>query len=168
MVLSQKKPWENSEGAKKKKTPAHNMPYQTPRILCIGICLGWELHAPPGRTLSQIKARWPARENSETHPITIRPETVSHVAEQVSLTTLFSIRARHSNEVFCFVSTCISSGSSFPSVRQEPGWGASPATRGEGNKQTWGYIHSHTLQRKYLDLPWPWQAKRDLSLHQGI
>ena len=144
------------------------MPYQTPRILCIGICLGWELHAPPGRTLSQIKARWPARENSETHPITIRPETVSHVAEQVSLTTLFSIRARHSNEVFCFVSTCISSGSSFPSVRQEPGRGASPATRGEGNKQTWGYIHSHTLQRKYLDLPWPWQAKRDLSLHQGI
>ena len=40
----------------------------------------------PGRTLSQTvnQARWLAGDNLETNPITIKPETRSHVAEQLS------------------------------------------------------------------------------------
>ena len=37
-----------------------------------------------------------------------------------SLTLLLSIRVPFPNKISCFVSTCISSDNSFPSVRQEP------------------------------------------------
>jgi len=46
-----------------------------PRILLSGIHLGWTRLAPPGRTLSQNN--W----LKTTNPITIKPETASHVAE---------------------------------------------------------------------------------------
>ena len=59
---------------------------QPPRILRTGIHLGWEMCAPPERTLSQTmgQARWLARDNPETNPITIESETESHLAEQFS------------------------------------------------------------------------------------
>ena len=60
--------------------------YQCPRIFRAGSHLGWEMCMPPRRTLSQTvgQAKWLARDNSETNPITIKPETVSHAAEQFS------------------------------------------------------------------------------------
>ena len=41
-----------------------------------------------------------------------------------SLTLLLSTRVPFPNKVSCFVSTCVSSDNSFPSVRQEPSFGA--------------------------------------------
>ena len=40
-----------------------------------------------------------------------------------SLTLLFSTRVPFPNKISCFVSTCVSSDNSFPSVRQEPSFG---------------------------------------------
>ena len=88
MVLLLKTNWENLGGAKRREEPpTHNMSYQSPRILHMRIHLGWEMPVPPRRTLSQTKlgqTRWLARDNPETNPITINPETVSQVAEQPS------------------------------------------------------------------------------------
>ena len=56
-----------------------------------------------------------ARGNLEINPITIKPETVSHVVEQFSwvpLTLLLSARVPLPNKVFCFDSTCVSSDNS--------------------------------------------------------
>ena len=65
------------------KEGGHN---QSPRVLPAGIHPGWEMQAPQGRTLCQTtgQARWLARDNPETNAITIKHETVSHVAEQFS------------------------------------------------------------------------------------
>ena len=52
-----------------------------PRILLSGILLGWTRRAPPGRTL---ELEWLAKDNPETNPMTINPETASHVTEQFS------------------------------------------------------------------------------------
>ena len=40
-----------------------------------------------------------------------------------SLILLFSTRVPFPNKISCFVSTCVSSDNSFPSVRQEPSFG---------------------------------------------
>ena len=73
-----------------------------------------------------------AKDNPETNPINIKPETASHMAEQSSWVPLpyyslpgcpFPIKS------YCFVNTCVSSDNSFPSVRQEPTlgpWKGSP------------------------------------------
>ena len=53
----------------------------TPRILLSSIHLGWTRHAPPGRTL---ESEWLAKDNPETNPIPIKPETSSHVTELFS------------------------------------------------------------------------------------
>ena len=62
----------------------------------------------------------------ETTPITIKPDIVNHRAEQFSWVPLpycsppgcsFPIK------ISCFVSRCVSSDNSFPSVRQEPSFG---------------------------------------------
>ena len=72
------------------------------------------------------------RDNLETKPITIKPETVEPCGRAVlpvSLILLLSARAPLPSEISCFLSTCISSDSSFPSVRQEPTlgpWKGSP------------------------------------------
>ena len=55
--------------------------WSPPRILLSGIHFGWTRHAPPRRTL---ESEWLAKDNRETNPITIKPETVSHVAELFS------------------------------------------------------------------------------------
>ena len=64
--------------------PVH-MSYQPPRILLTGIHLGW---AVPRATRKDPESEWWARDNPETNPITIKPETASHVAEQSSWVTL--------------------------------------------------------------------------------
>ena len=163
------------------------MSCQSLRNLYTGIYLGWEMWAPPGRTLSQTKYgyRWLTRDNLESNPVTITPETMSHdVVEQFfwiilpycslprwwwrcsvakSGPTLCdpmdcstpSLPVPHylpefaqvhvhwvsdaihlalcqvllSNKVFCFISTCVSSYSSFLSIEQEPTlwpWKGSP------------------------------------------
>ena len=63
--------WERS-----KVTPRVRPP---PRILA-DILLGWAMHAPPGRTESE----WLVRDDLETNPITVKPETASYMAELFS------------------------------------------------------------------------------------
>ena len=55
------------------------MSYQTPRILLTGIHLGWAVACA---TRKDPASDWLARDNPETNPITIKPETASQVAEQ--------------------------------------------------------------------------------------
>ena len=78
------------------------------------------------------QARWLARDNLETDPTSINPETAGHKAElSYSLTLLLSAPVPFSTKSFIyFVSTCVSLDSSFPSVRQEPTlgpWKESPS-----------------------------------------
>ena len=74
---------------------------------------------PSGKTLESERL---AKDNPEANPITIKPETVSHAAEQFSWVPLpccpppgcpFPIKS-------LALSARVSSDSSFPSVRQEP------------------------------------------------
>ena len=74
-LISHYQPEEFRKG--QKETP-HIWP--PPRILLAGIHLGWTRHAPPGRSESE----WLATDNPETNPITITPETASHVTELLS------------------------------------------------------------------------------------
>ena len=53
----------------------------SPRILLSGVHLGCTRRTPPGMTL---KSEWWAKDNPETNPITIKPETASHVTEPFS------------------------------------------------------------------------------------
>ena len=81
-------------------------------------------------TRKNSELEWLAKDHPETNPITIKPETTSHEAEQFSwVPLLFSTRVPFPNKISCFVSTCVSSDDSFPSVRQEPSfrpWKGSP------------------------------------------
>ena len=64
------------------------------------------------------------RDDLETNPITIKPETANHAAEQFSWVPLLSCSppwAPFPNKISCFVSTGVSS---FLSVRQEPHLGS--------------------------------------------
>ena len=60
-----------------KETPHVRPP---PRILC-DINLDWTRRAPPGRTL---ELEWLAKDNPETNPISVKPETASHETELFS------------------------------------------------------------------------------------
>ena len=51
-----------------------------PRIPLASIHLGWAMREPPGKT----ELEWLAKDHLETNPITIKPETASHAAEQFS------------------------------------------------------------------------------------
>ena len=139
---------------------------QPPIVLLAGILLGWEMHMPPGRTLSQTmgQARWLTRDNPEINPITIKPKTVSRMAEQFSWVPLpccsppwcpFSIKS---------LAFCVSTDNSFLSVRQEPTlglWKGSPFLQqlhSSGNSHTFegGLIYSlHSSHTKLLIAPWP-------------
>ena len=65
---------------RREETPVH-MSYQPPRLLLAGIHLGW---AVVRATRKDPESEWLARDNPETNPITLKPETVSYVAEQSS------------------------------------------------------------------------------------
>ena len=80
-------------------------------------------------TRKDSESEWLAKDNPETNPITIKPKTVSHKPRGRavllgSLTLLLSTQVPFPNKISCFVSTCVSSDNSFPSVRQEPSFGA--------------------------------------------
>ena len=103
------------EGPKGGEMPAYNMSYQRPRILPAEILLGWSMHTPPGRTLSQ---RQPG--GSPHYNKTWDCQSCGRAVLLGSLTLLLSTRAPLPNKASCFVSPCVSSDSSFLSVRQEP------------------------------------------------
>ena len=72
-------------------------------------------------TRKDSELKWLAKDNPETNPITIRPETVSHVAEQFSWVPLpYCSPPGFPNKISCFVSSCFSLDNSFLSVRQKP------------------------------------------------
>ena len=77
------------------------------------------------------ESEWLAKDNPETNPITIKPETASHEAEQFSWVPLLllSTRAPFPDKISCCVNTFVSSDNSFLNVRQEPSfrpWKESP------------------------------------------
>ena len=67
------------------------------------------------------QSEWLARENPETNPITIKPKTVSHMAEQSSWVPLpYCSPPRHPFPVVsCFDSKCFLGDNSFQSVRRK-------------------------------------------------
>ena len=67
-------------------------------------------------------SRWLARDNPETNSIPIKWETEPRDGAVLlgSLTLLLSSGMPLPNKVSCFVSTCVYSDSTFPSIRQEP------------------------------------------------
>ena len=92
-------------------------------------------------TRKDSESEWLSKDNAETNPITIRPQTASHMAEQFSwvplpccslLRCLLPIKS-------LALSACVSSDNSFLSVRQEPALGAlegpptPPTTPGGGS-----------------------------------
>ena len=64
-------------GKGQKETPCVR---SLPRIPLASIHLSWAMRVPPGKT----ELEWLAKDNPETNPMTIKPETASHVAEQFS------------------------------------------------------------------------------------
>ena len=69
--------WTPAFGKGRKKTPRVR---PLPRISLASIHLGWVMRAPPGKT----EFEWLSKDHPETNPITMKPKTVSHVAEQFS------------------------------------------------------------------------------------
>ena len=110
---------ENSGGATSKEgPPAHNMPCQPLRNIQAGIHLGWEMHIPLGRTLSQTRDGHKQVEGTETtwktNLIAIKPGRVTcKDVLRGSLRLLHSARVPLPNEVLCFASACVSSGNFF-------------------------------------------------------
>ena len=100
-------------------------------------------------TKKDSESEWLTKESPETNPITIKPETVSHMQSSSPefLTLLLSAWPPLSNKTSCFVSTCVSSDSSFLSVRKGPILGPwkgvpPPATLWSLNYgQKFSYIH---------------------------
>ena len=96
---------ENSGGAITREEMSVHKSYQSPRILCARIIrLHREMQEASGRTLNQR-----GRDTSETNPITIKPEPVSHMAQQLSWVPLpASSQAPLTRKSFAFVSMCVS------------------------------------------------------------
>ena len=76
-------------------------------------------------TRKDSESEWLAKDDLETNPITIKPETEPYGRAVLlgSLTLLLSTPVPFPNKISCFVSTCVSSDNSFPSVTQEPSLG---------------------------------------------
>ena len=90
---------EEFEKDQKERGDSDHISYQPPRILLAGIHLGWAM------------CEWLARDNSETNPATIKPQTVNHEADQFSWVPLlccFLPLECLPNKVSCLVSTGIS------------------------------------------------------------
>ena len=93
------KPPSTTRVQEKSKGGARCLP--PPRILLTGIPLGWVCH----QETEQL-----AKDNLETNPITIKPETANHVAEKFSWVPLpYCSPPRHPipNKTSCFVSMCV-------------------------------------------------------------
>ena len=82
-------------------------------------------------TRKDSESEWLTKDNPETNPITIKPQTASHVTELFSWVPLpycSPSGCPFPNKISCFVSTNLSDNS-FLSVRQEPifgSWKGSP------------------------------------------
>ena len=77
-------------------------------------------------TKKDAESEWLAKDNPETNPITMKPEAVSHLAEQsswVPLPNYSPAEGPFPNKISCFASTFVSLDNSFLSVRQEPTFG---------------------------------------------
>ena len=77
-------------------------------------------------TRKSSESEWLSKDNPDTNPITIRPETAGHETELFSWVPLPSRSppgCPFPIKISCFLSTCVSSDNSFPSVRQEPSFG---------------------------------------------
>ena len=72
------KPPQPEELGKGQKETPHVRPL--PKIPLDSIHLGWAMRAPPGKT----ELEWLAKDHPETNPITVKPKTWSHSAEQFS------------------------------------------------------------------------------------
>ena len=88
--------------------------------------------AEQGMHQKDSKSEQLAKDNPETNPITIKPETVSHEPRGRavllgSLTLLLSTQVPFSNKISCFVSTRVYLDNSFLSVRQEPSFRGPPS-----------------------------------------
>ena len=76
-------------------------------------------------TRKDPEPEWLAKDNPETNPVTIKPKTESHLAEQFSWVPLPCsyphphARISPTDKVSCFVSMCVSLDNTFVSVRQE-------------------------------------------------
>ena len=103
-----------------KETPCDWPP---PRILLSGIHLGWTRYAPPRRTPSQNDWLKTTQKLIPHHHKTRDCKPHGRAVLLGSLTLLLSTQAPFPNKISCFVSTCVSSDNSFPSVRQEPSLG---------------------------------------------
>ena len=105
-------------------------------------------------TRKDSELEWLAKDNPETNPITIKPETESIAVLLGSLTLLLSVRAPLPNKISCFV-FCVSSDNSFLSIRQETAfgpWKGSPFLHHLGG---WKRVHvcTSTYHITLLDSP---------------
>ena len=73
-------------------------------------------------TRKDSESEWLAKDNPETNPITIKPETLpsSRAVLLGSLTLLLSTRVPFPDKIFCFISICVSSDNSFPMLDMSP------------------------------------------------
>jgi len=107
-------------------------------------------------TRKDSKLEWLAKDHPETNPITLKPcEPRGRAVLLGSLTLLLSTWVPFPNKISCFVSTCVSSDNSFPSVRQEPSlgpWRGPPSynrTNSKGN-QPWIFIWILLLKLQFF------------------
>ena len=100
--------WERSKGDTTHPTTSQNPPLWNPSWLS-NVCA----------TSKNPESGWLAKDNPETNPVIIKLQATRQSSSLGFPTLLFSARAPLPNKVSCFVSTCVSSDNSFPSVRQE-------------------------------------------------
>ena len=123
-------------------------------------------------TRKDSDSEWSAKDNPETNPITIKPDTASHVAEQFSWVPLpycspprcpFPIKS-------LALSAHVSSDNSFLSVRQEPSfgpWKGSPFLQ-QNYPQKWRKNKKFLRQSKNVICMVPWYAMSEiLKVVQG-
>ena len=116
-----KKPPSTTRVQEKSKGGARCLP--PPRILLTGIPLGWACH----QETEQL-----AKDNLETNPITIKPETANHVAEKFSWVPLPCCSPpRHPfpNKTSCSVSMCVPQWVCDKSPLSGPGRGSPSCNR---------------------------------------
>ena len=105
-------------------------------------------------TRKDSESEWLSKDNAETNPITIRPETASHMAEQFSWVPLpcCSLLGCLLPLKSLALSACVSSDNSFLSVRQEPALGApSYNTRRRLSSSKRLYLFSLGREQGYLE-----------------
>ena len=109
-------------------------------------------------TRKDSESEWLAKDNPETNPITIKPRlwAMWESSSPGFPYFLLSTRVPFPNKISCFVSTWVSSDSSFPSVRQEPSfrpWKGSPFLQQDHWSSNWAHVSVHSVTF------WCWMTK---------